>query len=158
MNVFSKLKKKLAMGTLAAVSVFYPMENRAQASEATQQLANIELNQGAIKPIKIVNETDAGFKDILVSKLNQLQQTNIGKKLLANCPSKMNLIIKEKPEGVDIAGYFDGQNCVIYDDTLLSMGGGIFYWLMKLDMQFKIPTINKIIKICPPNKLLSIIK
>ena len=125
MNVFSKLKKKLAMGSLATVSIFYPMENKAQAEEIPQQSTKIEFYQNVAKSLKIINETDAGFKDLLISKLNQLQQTDIGKNLLANCPKNMTLIIREKPEGVDLAGYFDGQNCVIYDDTLLSMSGDI---------------------------------
>lgn len=125
MNTFSRLKKKLAMGSLAAVSMFYPMENKAQASETTQQSPKIEFHQNTAKALKIINESDEGFKDLLTSQLDQLRQTDIGKDLLKNCPQKMNLIIKEKPEGIDVGGYFDGQDCIIYDDTLLSMGAGI---------------------------------
>ena len=125
MSVLSKLKKRLAIGTLTATSLFYPLEGDSKTVTTDPEPQKMEFRQkGSITP-NIINEASDGFKDVLMGRLDEFRQTDVGKKLLESYPSDMSLIIKESPEGNNIGGYFDGKNSVIFDDTILAMGGSV---------------------------------
>ena len=74
MNTFSRLKKKLAMGSLAAVSMFYPMENKAQASETTQQSPKIEFHQNTAIPMYVRECFFVHLSRDKIQKHRQLQE------------------------------------------------------------------------------------
>ena len=111
-------KKALAMGSFALASIgpmslnnAQPQTNRTDAVQLFREIASS----------RVINETgNPTFSQLFNSQLQIMAQTEVGASILRDLPSDVNFAIRERPEYAEEAGYWDGQNCVIYDDVLLS--------------------------------------
>lgn len=126
MKDFTGLKKRLAMSGLVAASVLSPIKGETETVMPEQNNPHVvhhEKEYGTA--LKVINQTsDEVFRDLFMDRLHDVQQTDIGKRLLTNIPEDTTVIIKEKPSHAVYAAYSDGQDCVIYDDTILDPRNG----------------------------------
>ncbi|MBR6411806.1 MAG: hypothetical protein IKS41_01430 [Alphaproteobacteria bacterium] len=112
-------KKVLAMSSFAVMSA----AGAAPTPTEPQQMDKVQAVQRFrdIVSGNIINRAgDPTFKLLFQDQLQMMAQTEIGAALLRELPKDVNYVIAEKPEYSREAGFWDGKNCVIYDDTLLS--------------------------------------
>ena len=117
------LKKSLAMGSFALASAFMPMssqdagrqQEKVQAVQKFREIASSRIINNAGSPV---------FTKMFQEQLGVMGQTKVGAAVLRDLPDDINYIIAPAPEYAEEAGFWDGKNCTIYDDTLLSVSGG----------------------------------
>ena len=117
------LKKIFAMSSFAAASAFAPMSAHGPVPEPVAQVARVDAVQKfrEIASRRVINATDnPTFLQLFNSQLQIMAQTETGAAVLRDLPDDVNFIIQAKPENATEAGYWDGENCTIYDETLIS--------------------------------------
>ena len=112
-------KKTLAMGSFAVATALGAVPVQKEPSQLDKVQAVQKFRD--VASTGIINQTgDPTFKMLFQNQLQIMAQTKIGAAVLNDLPKDVNYIIAEKPEYAEEAGYWDGENCTIYDDTLLS--------------------------------------
>ena len=117
------LKKTLAVGSFASNSTFGTMTSHQESSQTTE----IEVSSKCQEVIssRIINQTDENLlTKIFQDRFETMTKTKIGAAVLKELPGNVNYIIARMPMDAEEAGYWDGKNCTIYDDTILSSIGG----------------------------------
>ena len=114
------LKKTLAMGSFAVVTAFgaVPVQDKSTQLDKVQAVQKFQ----DVVSSRIINQTgEPTFKMLFQDQLKMMAQTKVGAAILNDLPKDVNYVIVERPEYEDkIAGFWDGKNCAIYDDTLIS--------------------------------------
>lgn len=119
----SKLKEMLAMGSLAMATAVHPLPT-ARAEPAPSPVKVQQTVQDIIDN-RIVNEADDPFyTTLLTNQLKTMAQTKIGADVLSQFPTTSKWVIKSTPEYAEADAYYDFQDCVIYDDALISATAG----------------------------------
>ncbi|MDY6408009.1 MAG: hypothetical protein SPL08_04860 [Pseudomonadota bacterium] len=114
-----RLKQILSMGSIAVASALAPIsvqngDGRSAQAQVTQKCQEIATSQ-------IVNETgDDTYTSMLKDQFQLMAKNTVGANVLRDLPNTIKFIIRETPDYAEAAGLWDGQNCAIYDDTLLS--------------------------------------
>ena len=121
MNGFKKI---LATTSFAAVSAFGAMGADNAPSESAK-VETIQKLQDAASS-RIINKAGSPiFAQLFQDQLKIMANTKIGAALLKELPEGVNYVIAPTPEyAEEEAGFWDGQNCTVYDDTLLSANPG----------------------------------
>lgn len=110
-----RLKKIIALSTFLTASALHPNPVPSQTAENKPSIQEIDLSR------RILNTTsDPTFIELFKRQLEIASQTKIGASILENVPKDVKYIIVEKPENIEDAAFWDGENCTIYDDTLIS--------------------------------------
>ena len=118
-----KLKKLLATGSLVLASSLGAMtpdntpskENSVETVQKTSGISSSRIINKAGSPI---------FVNLFQDQLQIMANTDIGAAILKDLPREVNFIIAPTPMYAEEAGFWDGENCTIYDDTLIASSGG----------------------------------
>ena len=115
----SKLKEMLAMGSLAMATAVHPLPTAR--AEPDPSPVKVQQTVQDIIDNRIVNEADDPFyTTLLTNQLKTMAQTKIGADVLSQFPTTPKWVIKSPLGYAREGAYYDYQDCVIYDDTLIS--------------------------------------